>query len=162
MTSERATPGDGRVGADAAPAGSIGGLLRPTAEPRLPLGARPARNAVVGAGLVAYAWVLGGTPPFSTRALLGVLLPGAVLGVVAFTRPPQRIPPPDSVDMTGLSYWLIAIALLFEWEASAFRAGSRASHPTLTMLIDPLIQPHPVRSLAIVAWLLAGWALVRR
>jgi hypothetical protein len=86
----------------------------PMGEPRLPLGARPGRNAVIAAGLVGYAWILGGTAPFSMKALLGVLLPGAVLGVIAYGRPPERIPPPRSVDVAGFSYWIICIALLFE------------------------------------------------
>jgi hypothetical protein len=116
---------------------------------------------VVGAAVVGYAWLLAGTAPFSTKALLGVLLPGAMLGVVTFARPPERIAPPASVDVAGLSYWVICIALLFEWEASAVRNGS-ASHPSLTDLVNPLIAPHPVKTAAIVAWLLAGWALVKR
>jgi hypothetical protein len=93
-----------------------------------------------------------------------VLVPGAVIGAIAYGRPPERISPPDSVDATGLSYWLICIALLFEWEASAVRDGVGATgwHPSLTELINPLIAAHPVKSLAIVGWLLAGWALVRR
>jgi hypothetical protein len=133
------------------------------ADPRLPLGASPARNAVMGAAMVGYAWLLAGTAPFSTRALLGVLLPGAVLGVIAYGRPPERIPPPESVDVTGFSYWVVCIALLFEWEASAVRDGkSPAIHPSLTDLINPLIAPHPVKAAAIVLWLLSGWALVRR
>jgi hypothetical protein len=115
-------------------------------EPNLPLGARPARNAVIAAGLLAYAWILG----------------GAVLGVIAYARPPERIAPPDSVDIAGCSYWIIAIALLFEWEAAAVRDGSPPWHPSLTNLISPLMGPHPVKSAAIVIWLLAGWALVRR
>jgi hypothetical protein len=129
----------------------------------LPLGARPARNAIVGACVIGYAWMLGGTTPFTTRALLGVLLPGAVLGVIAFARPPERIPPPESVDMAGFSYWIICIALLFEWEASAVRDSSvQTTHPSLTDLINPLIAPHPIKAAAIVIWLLAGWALVKR
>jgi hypothetical protein len=135
---------------------------RAATEARLPLGARPARNAVIAAGLIGYAWVVGGNAPFSMKALLGVLLPGAVLGVIAYTKPPERIPPPDSVDVAGFSYWIIAIALLFEWEASAVRDGSPWWHPSLTDLINPLLAPHPVKSAAIVIWLLAGWALVRR
>lgn len=135
---------------------------RGQADSQLPLGARPARNAIVGAGIIGYAWLLGGAPPFSTRALLEVLLPGAVLGVIAFTRPPERIPPPESVDAAGLSYWVICIALLFEWEASAVRDSSPAGHPSLTDLINPLIAPHPIKAAAIVVWLLAGWALVKR
>jgi hypothetical protein len=130
-------------------------------EARLPVGARPARNAVIGIGLISYAWILAGTAPFSTKALLGVLLPGAVLGGIAYGRPPERIPPPLSVDATGFSYWIICVALLFEWEASAVRENS-AWHPSLTDLINPLLAPHPVKCAAIVVWLLAGWALVKR
>jgi hypothetical protein len=132
------------------------------AEPRLPLGARPARNAVIAAGLIGYAWVLGGTAPFSMKALLGVLLPGAVLGVIAYGRPPERIPAPESVEVAGFSYWIICIALLFEWEASAVRDDSPSWHPSLTDLINPLLGPHAIKSAAIVVWLLAGWGLVKR
>ena len=132
-----------------------------SADAQLPLGARPARNAIIGAALVGYAWLLGGAAPFSARALLGVLLPGAVLGVIAYSRPPERIPPPESVDSAGFSYWVICIALLFEWEASAVRDNS-PGHPSLTDLINPLIAPHPIKAAAIVVWLLAGWALVKR
>ena len=44
----------------------------------------------------------------------------------------------------------------------AFRDRSVPWHPSLTGLIDPLIQPHPVRGAAFLVWLLAGWALVKR
>jgi hypothetical protein len=131
-------------------------------EPRLPLGARPARNAAIGAGLIGYAWILGGTAPFSLKALLGVLLPGAVVGVIAYSRPPERIPPPETLDVTGFSFWIICLALLFEWEAAAVRDDSPAWHPSLTDVINPLIAPHALKSAAIVVWLLVGWALVKR
>jgi hypothetical protein len=146
-------------GADPAAAVPAGG---PQAESQLPAGARSAQSAIVGAAVLGYAWLLGGTAPFSTKALLGVLLPGAVLGVIAFARPPERIPAPESVDVAGLSYWVICIALLFEWEASAVRDNSPPWHPSLTDLVNPLIAPHPMRTAAIVVWLLAGWALVKR
>jgi hypothetical protein len=129
---------------------------------RLPADARPARNAIIGVGLISYAWILAGTAPFSMQALLGVLLPGAVLGGIAYGRPPERIRPPAAVDAAGFSYWIICIALLFEWEASAVRDNSPPWHPSLTNLINPLIEPHPVKCAAIVVWLLAGWALVKR
>lgn len=136
--------------------------LRETRAGQLPPGARPARNAIMGAAMIGYAWLLAGMAPFSTRALVTVLLPGAALGVIAFARPPERIPAPESLDVTGFSYWLIVIALLLEWEASAVRSGSTPAHPSLTELVNPLIAAHPVKSGAIVVWLLAGWALVRR
>lgn len=120
------------------------------------------RRAVTGAGLAGYAWVAGGLAPFTVRSLISVLLPGAVLGAIAYGRPPERIPPPQSLDVTGFSYWAIGVAALLEWEASSFIGGSAWQHPSLTQLIDPLITAHPARSGAMLAWLLGGWALVRR
>jgi hypothetical protein len=125
-------------------------------------GRRRIRKTVIGTGLVTYSWMVGGTTPFSTKALLSVLLPGAVIGGLAYGRSPERIPAPDSLDVTGFSYWMICLAALFEWEASAFRDNSLWWHPSLTNLVNPLIAPHPVKSAAVLAWLLAGWALVRR
>jgi hypothetical protein len=130
---------------------------------RLPwLGPRPARKLLVGGIVVAYAWVASASAPFSTRALISVLVPGAIVAAIAYGRPPERIPAPESLDVGGFSYWIVALALLFEWEASAFRAGALWWHPTLTDLINPMLTPHPVRGAAFVLWLGAGWGLVRR
>jgi hypothetical protein len=123
---------------------------------------RRLRRLAIGAGLAGYCWVAGGTAPFSAKALLSVLLPGAVVAVIAYGRGPERIQPPDSLDITGFSYWIVVLGALFEWEASAFRDNSAWWHPSLTKLVDPLIAPHPVKSLAFLLWLLAGWGLVRR
>jgi hypothetical protein len=123
---------------------------------------RPATKIVLVAGLAAYSWFAAGTVPFTWKALLIVLVPGAVVGAIAYGRPPKRIPPPDSLDATGFSYWAIAVAALFEWEASGFRAGSPWWHPSLTGLIDPALGARPVKAAGIMLWLLAGWALVRR
>ena len=64
--------------------------------------------------------------------------------------------------MTGMSFWVICLAAFFEWEASAWRDNSWPWHPSFTNLIDPLLAPHLIKSAAILVWLLAGWALVRR
>ena len=125
-------------------------------------GRRIARKAAAGAVLAGYSWLAGTLAPFTTRSLLSVLLPGAVLGAIAYGRPPERIPAPATMDVAGFSYWLIAVAALLEWEASAFISGSHWWHPSLTELITPLIAPHPLKSAAICVWLLGGWALVRR
>jgi hypothetical protein len=125
-------------------------------------GRRRIRKLVVGTGLVAYSWVAGSTTPLTTKALVSVLLPGAVIAGIAYGRTPERIPPPDSLDIQGFSYWMICLAALFEWEASAFKDNSLWWHPSLTNLINPLIQPHPVKSAAILLWMLGGWALVKR
>jgi hypothetical protein len=122
----------------------------------------PVRTAAAGAGLLAYSWIAAGTAPFTRNALLVVLIPGVVLAVIAYGRPPERIPPPEHMDVAGFSYWAICIAALFEWEASAFRDDARWWHPALTTLIDPMLGARPVKAAAILIWLLTGWALVRR
>ena len=93
---------------------------------------------------------------------MGVVIPGAVVGLIASVRPPERIPPPAELDILGMSYWMICLAAFFEWEASAWRDSSWPWHPSFTNLIDPLLGPHLVKTAAILVWLLAGWALVRR
>ena len=128
--------------------------------PRRP--AHPVLAAAIGAGLGVYAWVAGSAAPFSRGAFVGVLIPGAVLAVIAYGRPPERIPPPEQLDPLGMSYWLIALTAFFEWEASAYKDNSLPWHPSFTDLINPLIDPHLVKSAAILVWMLAGWALVRR
>jgi hypothetical protein len=118
--------------------------------------------AVLGAGLVVYAWAAAAAAPFSRGALVGVVIPGAVLAAIALGRRPERIPPPDELDLTGMSFWMICLAAFFEWEASAWRDNSWPWHPSFTNLVDPLLAPHLIKSAAILVWLLAGWALVRR
>jgi hypothetical protein len=125
-------------------------------------GRRRIRKAVIGTGLVTYSWMAASTTPLTTKALISVLIPGAVIGGIAYGRAPERIPAPDRLDVAGFSYWMICLAALFEWEASAFRDNSLWWHPSLTNLINPLIAPHPVKTAAILAWMLAGWALVKR
>jgi hypothetical protein len=130
---------------------------RLTARPR-----HPVPIAAVGAGLAVYAWVDGSAVPFSRGAFLGVLIPGAVLAFIASRRPPERIPPPQQLDLIGTSYWVICLAAFFEWEASAWRDNSWPWHPSFTNLINPMLGPHLLKSAAILVWILAGWALVRR
>lgn len=112
--------------------------------------------------LFGYAWLAATTRPFTFMSLLVVLLPGAVVAGVAIWGPPDRIEAPDRLDIAGFSWWLVIIAVLFEWEAAGFRDNSPWWHPSLTELVNPIIAPYPLRSLAFFLWLITGWALVRR
>jgi hypothetical protein len=135
---------------------------QPPGQSRSPGRRLTVKKLVIGTGLVAYSWFAASTEPFTRDALLIVLVPGAVVGFLAYRRPPARIPPPQSLDITGFSYWAITVAILFEWEAAAFKDNSQWWHPALTDLVDPMLGTHPVKALAILIWLLAGWGLVRR
>jgi hypothetical protein len=130
------------------------------ARPRRP--AHLALLALMLTGLAVYAWVVAAAAPFSRGALVGVVIPGAMVGIVASVRPPERIPAPAELDMVGMSYWMILLAAFFEWEASAWRDNSWPWHPSFTNLVDPLLGPHLVKTAAVLLWMLAGWALVRR
>jgi len=123
-----------------------------------PSGLRLALSAV----LFGYAWLAATTRPFTLMSLLVVLLPGAVVAGVAIWGPPDRIEAPDKLDITGFSWWLVIIAVLFEWEAAGFRDNSPWWHPSLTELVNPIIAPYPLRAIAFFLWLITGWALVRR
>jgi len=133
---------------------------RQLARPRRP--AHLARLILLGTGLAAYSWVVAAAVPFSRGAFVGVVIPGAVLAAIAYARPPERIAPPEELDIAGMSYWVIVLVAFFEWEASAWRDNSWPWHPSFTNLIDPLMGPHLIKSAAILVWILAGWALVRR
>jgi hypothetical protein len=123
-----------------------------------PSGLRLALSVV----LFGYAWLAASTRPFTFISLLVVLLPGAVVAGVATWGPPDRIEAPDRLDIAGFSWWLVVVAVLFEWEAAGFRDNSPWWHPSLTELVDPIIAPYPLRSIAFFLWLITGWALVRR
>ena len=123
-----------------------------------PSGLRLALSAV----LFGYAWLAASTRPFTFMSLLVVLLPGAVVAGVAIWGPPDRIEAPDRLDITGFSWWLVIVAVLFEWEAAGFRDNSPWWHPSLTELVNPIIAPYPLRAIAFFLWLITGWALVRR
>jgi hypothetical protein len=165
----------GRVSSTVPPEGADGtaptdhetGLTRGAGAPGQRWHLSPRRRQLAGKALaacvvIAYSWIAAASAPFSMRALIAVLIPGAVVGVLAYGRPPGRIPAPEHLDVAGFSYWAICIAALFEWEAAAFKDNSRWWHPSLTDLVNPLISPHPVRTAAFVIWLLVGWGLVRR
>ena len=112
--------------------------------------------------LFGYAWLAATTRPFTFMSLLVVLLPGAVVAGVAIWGPPDRIEAPDRLDIAGFSWWLVIIAVLFEWETAGFRDNSPWWHPSLTELVNPIIAPYPLRSIAFFLRLITGWALVRR
>ena len=81
----------------------------------------PVRTAVAGAGVAGYSWVAGGIASFTTAATVAVAVPWFALAVIAFRWPPEKIPPPERLDIAGASYWAVAAMMFFEWEAAGLQ-----------------------------------------
>ena len=108
----------------------------------------------------AYAWVAAGLRPFTWPALASVAIAGAV-AIILGTR--HRQPSKSSADdRSGALTWGILCALLAGWELAAYVQSPRADHPTLSVLADQLLDWHPARALAFLAWMVVGVDLARR
>ncbi|MQA98085.1 MAG: hypothetical protein GEV11_27040 [Streptosporangiales bacterium] len=108
-----------------------------------------------------YSWYAAGLRSFTTESLISVLVVG-VAAIVLAARHPVRIPAPESLDPRGLIWWMIIVFGFFEWEVAGFAAGSHPWHPTLSVLLDPVLEQRPAKAAAFFAWMLAGWGLLRR
>ena len=76
-------------------------------------------------------------------------------------------PAPADVDPRGATVWGLWLLAFLLWEAGAFLFQESPTvgnddHPTLSLLMDPLLQQQPVRALGYLAWLVGGWRLLRR
>jgi hypothetical protein len=123
----------------------------------------PARNARVGwwdALIVGYAALAALCRPLTAPAAVAVLLAGAVLLALAARRrrPAQRL-----VCSRGAAIpWIVLALLLAGWELTAVFWGNDRAHPTLSLLLDPVLETYPGRLVGYLAWLGAGRWLVTR
>lgn len=104
----------------------------------------------------------GALPSFSLGANLLVLATGGVLfwlGVTARAAVPAA-PPRDLSGAAG--WWLLPALGLAAVEAVTYLLGSTAAYPTLSRLVDPVLEGYLARCAAYFGWLSAFWALVRR
>lgn len=120
---------------------------------------RLAVMAAAGA-IGAYAWWAAGLRPFTWPALLAV----AVAGMATIVVGTRRRRPSDSraYDARRVLIWGIVFAVLIGWELAAYFQQPRADHPTLSALVDPVIDWRPARALAFLTWIILGADLSRR
>jgi len=170
--------------AAAAPPGGAGSLPQPglsatvpAETPGLPLalaGRRPRRGwraavtglAWVAAGVV-YAVVVGSFARFSWPATMAVAGLATLVVVMGWQGPVRARPDPGPLPRTGTALWggVLLAGGLWELGALAQQPGldvTSYAHPTISALSDPVLAGHAGRSLALGAWLLIGWYLVRR
>jgi len=123
---------------------------------------RDAARPLVVMGALALSVLAGGLASFTWPSVLLVAVVGGVVLCVGLRRgPEQRRPAPDRLDPAGLA-WLLPVLAFSAWELIAWFQGSTAAHPTVSVLVDPLLDEHVIRSVAFFGWLSLGAYLLRR
>ncbi|HEU5472791.1 MAG TPA: hypothetical protein VFV67_19260 [Actinophytocola sp.] len=123
-------------------------------------------RALLAAGLVAVALLGASLPTHALPSTVVVLVPSALILVLAVRRTPEPAEKSPRMRRGVLLWSLLALAGL-AWEAYAFVRQpdwSRAdpANPTLSTLLDPVLEQGPLRIAGWLLWLWAGWRLVTR
>lgn len=104
--------------------------------------------------------------PFSWPATALVLVPAGVVLVLVIRRSPRRVSPTAGLRR-GVAVWSVLLVAVLAWEAWAFARQPIHAHPsdkspTLSTLLDPILEQGPGRIVGWLVWLGVGWWLVRR
>ena len=128
----------------------------------------PARLApALAIGGLLYAAAAGGLARFSWPAMVAVAGPGLV-GVLSAWR---TLPTPSleaaAVHASGVAVWAAVFVALALWELGALLLQpaltiDSPAHPTISVLLDPVLGSHLGRSVGFLVWLALGWFLVRQ
>jgi hypothetical protein len=135
----------------------------PPIDPGTARHARISGRTAVWFAAVVFSFVAGRFTQLSAPAEFAVLGSGTLLLVWAIRLPAgRRRPPPEHVDGRGALVWLGLLLVFLVWELFAFFRGSTAAHPTLSILIGPLLAEPTLRGAGYLMWLAAGTWLARR
>ena len=115
-----------------------------------------ASGAVVVAG---YAWWAVALPPFSASATAAVLVAGGAAVLVGASRPRREWP---AVDRRRTVPWVLLGTLGALWQLAAYLQHPRDDHPTVSSLMNALLDSRPARAAALLLWLAVTVALSRR
>ncbi len=100
-------------------------------------------------------------PSFSLQANLYVLVIGGTMTWLGLSgRLPRR--PVGRRLGVGAAWWLVPALLLALVELVSAIYDSTPAHPTISVLMDPILDVYLARVLAYFLWLGAFWTLVRR
>jgi hypothetical protein len=108
--------------------------------------------AVLGASFQTHSW----------PSTIMILIPTVFVLVLTIHQPIRDADRP----LRGLRVWLVLVSAILLWEAFAFVQQpdwSLPSHdyPTMSTLLDPVLENGPLRIVGWLAWLGLGWQLVR-
>ena len=123
----------------------------------------PVFVAVAVATAATYAWWTTALRPFTWPALVAVEAAG-IAAMLLGARMPGRRPSAGGRRSAprGILVWVVLVTVLAGWELMAYFSHPRADHPTLSSLVDPVLDWHPVRAVAFLVWLTVGAGLARR
>ena len=109
--------------------------------------------------VVGYAALAALCRPLTVAAAVAVALAGIALVVLAA----RRRPPPRVVLATRhVAPWVGLVGVVAAWEATAVLWGNDAAHPTLSLLLDPVLATYPGRVAGWITWLGVGrWLVIR-
>ncbi|MGH9034937.1 MAG: hypothetical protein ACRD0O_04170, partial [Acidimicrobiia bacterium] len=102
-----------------------------------------------------------GLRPFTGVAYAVVVGSGAAAMVWGATRLDPR-PPARTWPAAGLLRWVALTGALAVWQVAAFVQHPRSDHPTLSSRANTVLDPPPVRALALAGWLVIAARLARR
>lgn len=105
-----------------------------------------------------YAWWAVGLTPFSLTATLAVVSAGGA--AIALGWRARLHPGPASHGRVGP--WSVLVLLTAAVQLFAYLHHPREEHPTISSLVNALLDSQPARAAGFVAWLLAALALARR
>jgi len=111
---------------------------------------------------VGYSLIGGSLRRLTAPAELATLVPGAALLWYALRPTTRRFNTPAQLDRRGVVPWAVVLALFGVWELYAAARGSTPAHPTLSILMGPLIDPPFARAAGYAVWLGLGVWVVRR
>ncbi len=106
-----------------------------------------------------YAVAAAFCAPLTAEAVVAVLLTGALVLVLLARRVPKQ---QAACSPRSALPWLGLVVLFAGWELTAVLWGNDSSHPTFSLLLDPVLDTYPGRLVGWLAWLAVGRWLVTR
>ena len=125
------------------------------------------RRAVVllaAAATTVYAALASTTGVNTVGAAVAVAVPGAAVAIVALRRQNKAVLAGPGLRR-GATIWAVVALTALLWEAGAYLGEltvGQYEHPTLSVLLAPLMHDQVVRFAAWSLWLYAGWRLILR
>jgi hypothetical protein len=98
---------------------------------------------------------------FTTSATLLVAAIGGTMTWLGLSGRMRRRPAPV-VLARGSLWWLVPVLVLGLTELFAFLHADRTGYPTMSLILDPVLDHYLPRAVGYFLWLSAFWRLVRR